>query len=628
MIGDVNKIMKQVETSNDSNWKISLLDTVVRLFPLMFILAVVPLIVRVYPYMANMSQFPWFTSDDFQIDFFLHGKSAALTAMGIYMVVILGIYALIGNIERKNCWILIPLGIYGAFTLFSSVFSQYSYYSFHGSFEGFETVWVILTYCVIVVYACFMVKSSKDVRILLYTFAIGVFILTIIGFFQAFGKNPLNMSWITNLTVPSKYKETLDGLVEYNIGNYLTLYNINYVGVYMSMTLPVLLFLMLDFSKNKSFSSIKATFLTILNVVIFAVLFVAAFFCLYKSDSEAGILAFCIGLIFVPIVLYRKIWKHKIATLVSVVVIAAIALLINDTYLKPAFVRLKNQLTSEPRSYDLSDIHVDSDGVTFTYKGEKLTLKMEEIDTDYFVVRAYDGDGNELTFNSGSWVLTFEDPRFADFSIAYYPIADELSMSITVGDTNWVFTNQTSPGTYQLLNYYGNWVNMEEPPRITALDGREDIFSGRGYIWSRSIPLLKQYIVMGAGADAFTFAFPQMDYIGRLHSGYAENQLFTKPHNMYLQTAVQSGIIALLGFLVFYFMYFVQSFKIYSKKVLDTFVSHAGLGILIGTIVYMIAGLTNDSMVVVAPVFWTLLGIGISINFMIAKEENVKDVIE
>ena len=47
----------------------------------------------------------------------------------------------------------------------------------------------------------------------------------------------------------------------------------------------------------------------------------------------------------------------------------------------------------------------------------------------------------------------------------------------------------------------------------------------------------------------------------------------------------------------------------------------------IGSIGYMISGISNDSMVVTAPVFWGMIGLGVAANVMVqkARKEEVKD---
>jgi hypothetical protein len=52
-----------------------------------------------------------------------------------------------------------------------------------------------------------------------------------------------------------------------------------------------------------------------------------------------------------------------------------------------------------------------------------------------------------------------------------------------------------------------------------------------------------------------------------------------------------------------------------------------GIGILCGTFGYMIGGIINDSMIVIAPLYWVLIGIGLAINSMI-KRDNAFAVLE
>ena len=104
------------------------------------------------------------------------------------------------------------------------------------------------------------------------------------------------------------------------------------------------------------------------------------------------------------------------------------------------------------------------------------------------------------------------------------------------------------------------------------------------------------------------------------NSGYT-GQTITKPHNLYLQIGVQTGILSLIAFLAFYLIYFVSSFLLYTKCRLDSYSSKIGLGIFVGSFGYMISGIINDSMITVAPVFWALMGIGISINMQLKNKK-------
>ncbi len=614
--------MKTKNISQDTGGKSVFMENAIRLFPLIIILTVLPFIVRLHTFSNGLSQFPWYSAEDFQVDFFLHGKSVLLNAMGIYMLVMLAAYALMGKLEKRKPWILIPVAVYAVMAFVSSAISQYSAYSFAGNSEGFESIWTVLTYCLIVVYAFYMLRSARDVKILLYSFSAAVFVLTIIGFFQAIGNNPLEIEWISNLTIPEQYREVLADIVVYEDGTYLTLYNTNYVGVYMAMAVPVMLFLVFAFDKKTSFSSVKNSILTILHVIIFTVLLIGTIYCLYISESEAGLLAAIAALVCVPIVMYRKLWKHKMVTIGGAVVVVILIAVLGSSYIAPAFNALKNQLSTEAAAQDLT-LNVAEDGITFNYKGTEIRFAMEEdTEMDYWIFNAFDSEGNRIPFADGAtWIYNFDDP-YSDFEVMYYPVENKLAMTIVVDGTEWVFTCYKDAGNYQMLNIFNKWVTLPDAERFTPLDGYERLFSGRGFIWSRTIPLLKQSAVLGVGADCFMFAFPQTDYVGRAQSGYAQNALFSKPHSLYLQMAVQYGIPAMIAFLTFMGMYFAESFKLYSKKKLNSFAAIAGMGIFIAMIAYMITGITNDSMVVVSPLFWTLFGIGIAVNRML---QNIPD---
>lgn len=594
-------------------------EALFRLFPLMFILCILPLIVRVYPHNSGLAQFAWYSTDDLQFDFFLHCKSVALTVMGIYMLIMLCAYALAGALPKRKPVFLIPLGIFAALALLSSVVSPYRSFAFSGITEGFESIWVTLCYCLLVVYAFYMLNSVTDIRILLYSFSLGVFLLTIVGVMQAYGHNPLNIPWINDLTIPGEYLEALTGNVIYEDNTYLTLYNTNYAGVYMTMTVPVMLFLMLDFNRKKFFSSVLNTIGMILNKIIYIVLFLCSLYCMYISKSEAGMLSLCAVFIFIPVVMYRRLWAHKLITLGGIAVLSVLLLTCGKGYVTSVFDLLVTSLTPSASTSDLKDIHVGEEGVTFTYKDVKMTFRMWEADEDMWVYSAFDENG-EMIMPSSATIFYYYDEPYSDFSVTYAPVDNRLAMNIVVGDEQWIFSCYKDEGHYQLFNVFDRWTDMPDIEHFAPLDGYENIVSHRGYIWNRTLALLKNYAVLGIGADCFTFAFPQTDYIGRLHAGYRFTTYFNKPHSLYLQIAVQYGIPALIAFLVFFGMYFVQSFSLYSRKKLNSFEAKTGFAIFLSMTAYMITGLANDSMIVVSPLFWTLIGMGFVLNRMVKEK--------
>jgi len=103
---------------------------------------------------------------------------------------------------------------------------------------------------------------------------------------------------------------------------------------------------------------------------------------------------------------------------------------------------------------------------------------------------------------------------------------------------------------------------------------------------------------------------------------YADPYLIIdKPHNMYLQIAINTGIVSMLCILVIFFSYIATSVKIILTSRTRSIYTTVSLGVFLGTTAYMITAIFNDSIISVAPVFWIMLGVGHAVNLAIPKEE-------
>jgi O-antigen ligase len=165
----------------------------------------------------------------------------------------------------------------------------------------------------------------------------------------------------------------------------------------------------------------------------------------------------------------------------------------------------------------------------------------------------------------------------------------------------------------------GYFTKMKKGEAVLFTD-KGSLGSGRGYIWARSLPILKETLLLGKGADNYWAYFPRYDYVEAWKNGYYAKTIST-PHNMYLQIGVNSGVVSLIAFLAFFVLYFVDSVRLYWKDSFDSFLSQAGLGLCLATLGYMLTGFLNDMMVCVAPVFWCLLGVGMAVNRLYRMEK-------
>ena len=156
--------------------------------------------------------------------------------------------------------------------------------------------------------------------------------------------------------------------------------------------------------------------------------------------------------------------------------------------------------------------------------------------------------------------------------------------------------------------------------------------TGRGYSWGRCIPLmLGKYFIVGSGPDTFGVSYPQNDYVAKFKTGL-DNIIYTRPHNFFLQMGVQTGTISLLAFLVFYVIYFFDSCRRYWFRKFSRMEEWMGFAAFLATIGFLASGLANDSLIVVTPIFYVLLGIGMAINQklcpVVKREKQPKKMLE
>jgi O-antigen ligase len=131
------------------------------------------------------------------------------------------------------------------------------------------------------------------------------------------------------------------------------------------------------------------------------------------------------------------------------------------------------------------------------------------------------------------------------------------------------------------------------------------------------LPLALKYPVIGAGPDAYSLVFPQDDVGGKMRYMGNPYIIVDKPHNMYLQIAVNTGMLSLLAFLAMMALYAKDALGQASRGLApgeEPWAYGLRIGIFSGVCGYLGAGLSTDSVVSVAPIFWIALGMGFALN--------------
>jgi hypothetical protein len=257
---------------------------------------------------------------------------------------------------------------------------------------------------------------------------------------------------------------------------------------------------------------------------------------------------------------------------------------------------------------EIKDVKITPDTIYYSTTNTEMRIKLISNDLQFYT-------GNGIRLN----------PTFYDIASVYvfdnYPhrfLLDQNNILHLYYNGALLRIAITNEGFKFFDERYGFPALREAPS--WGFEGMERMATNRGYLWSRTIPLLKDVIFLGNGPDTYAFYFPQQDYMGKLK--YCDNPylIVDKPHNMYLQIAMNTGLVSLVCVLIIFISYIATSIKIYLSNNVQSVYSAVSLGVFLGTSAYMITAVFNDSIISVAPVFWIMLGIGHAANFVIIRE--------
>ena len=267
-----------------------------------------------------------------------------------------------------------------------------------------------------------------------------------------------------------------------------------------------------------------------------------------------------------------------------------------------------------------SQIEADDIGVlSVEINGSKL---FAEYDTDINMLYFTSDDGE--TPVAGILTYSFPDTDFKDVSLRTEAssdgslVRDVMAMYFYDNSSSSLLFDLINQTKIEMINYRTADAVIPQNAEHIGFEGKETLGSSRGYIWSRTLPLLKNCMLTGYGADTFTYKFPQNDVLAKYYAYQQYNEGFyitvDKPHNMYLQMFCSNGLIALIAFLGIVVFYLVDCFRLYALRREYRREQIMGAAIMLGVVGYLAAGMFNDSVVSVAPMFWVLLGVGASLN--------------
>nr|WP_315103836.1 O-antigen ligase family protein [uncultured Catonella sp.] len=594
--------------------------TKISLFLLGIVIAVIPLIVRAAEHNTNLSQFAWFGAGDDTLDVFLKVKGQVLVVVAVAMIIMLTFKMFLdGKLIKPPVWMYLVFG-YAGLTTISTIISKYRSFSLDGMFEQHETLWVTLAYCVVLIYAFVFAQDSYGIAVVRISLGVLAAVHSFIGISQLIGEDFWGSKLGRFLIIPSSFEgaETIRENLSFTFsgsGNhqvYLTLYNPNYVGSYAALVFPI--FLVLAIFSKKIWKKIFWASMTVIN-----------FLCAMGSGSKTFLGAFLVSAIF-AVILFRKKLKKGWPVMVGFAAVMIVSSTVYFNYIGTSLISyVSNAIAVQKNDTLLEKVELKQDHAEITYNGVKVNVYYEaqgENAAIYF--SRENGQLIEYTTNESGSLVTLKEDKLKDLSFEYMLAGGDLGgYMINCNTPKGSFAFMSTDEGYKLYTGTGKVDDIYDAP-AAVITNHDAFASGRGYIWSRTFPVFFNHLLLGTGADTFTVAFPQNDYIGRLNGGFG-NMIITKPHDLFLQIGVQSGGLGLLCFLGFAVFYIIQTFRLFWKRELNGEIETLGVAISLGIIGYLFAGIFNDSCVALAPLYWVFIGVGYGINFYIVKKENIEN---
>lgn len=531
------------------------------------------------------------------MDFFSYYKSIVIMLVGLMGIAVLAVGRRRATHELKAEKYDILMGIYLLMAVVSFFLSEYKGIAAWGFPDRYEGTLVLLAYGAIFFMGAAWKELPKYIKPICNLLIITSLYIGIIGIGQYFGADFFRSSAGKSFILPAAFESAKDTL-SFTFGAktiYTTLYNTNYVGSYMVMVFMLALgfFFQSESAKGKVFYGLSAA---------------VFFFNIIGSNSRAGYIG-TIGALILFILLNAKqlgAYKKQLAFTAGIVILTLVAMqILSGGLVGQRFAAITDKGTETV--FTIDDIQMKDNLLTIKTGDITLVSKVEGNNVNF-----YDGSDTPLSVlqkQDQAGVFGFLDERYADYQITVYGAENILGYTVK-GQT---FFMKSLEGKFKYMDNKGKLYDSIEAEHF-GFEGKELMGSSRGYIWSRSLPMIKHTLIWGHGADNYSIYFPQHELLAKAKFLDNIHTTVDKPHNWYIQMAINTGFISMLAIVILLFVYGIDSLKLYllSKK------AHAmrwvGTACIAAVFGYALAGFFNDSIVSVAPIFWAILGMGIGIN--------------
>jgi hypothetical protein len=508
--------------------------------------------------------------------------------------------------------IFILIFIYLFFVILSNFFSEYRHTAFYGTYERSEGVFVQIAYVLAFIMVIGYVREDKFVKPIMAGLIFSSLLIGLIGTGQLLGYDFFKTSvgkWLVSGS--SAFS------VVYSAA-YGTIYNPNPFSAYSSMLAS--LFLIFGFAyKNKR--TVKIIML------ICGLLMLGG---LVGSHSLGGILGFIAAIIIVLVTGISYLISHK-KRLRRMVWMTGFSALILFTALAIVVPPIRNIITANIADFKTIYSEKVMPSTDFAFQNGNFTVYNGDRTITYFTLspnpadnwlKVLDGNNNEIpadnsvtrvnTYKQQYTTWTYTVPEYGRITLADY------RSYFTFSGINLGLKNGKITAFRQTLSE----IDIEQPIDSIGFKGYETWGNGRGYIWSRSFPLMLRHLIIGAGSDSFINVFPQDDIIGKKIFMRNQYMLVDKAHNLYIQTGITTGGISMLALISLIAYYIITTlFSLVRER--NTRYFGLRMGILAAVSAFATSSMATDGTIGSTGVFFVILGLGYALNGLVVKSSNI-----
>ncbi len=501
-------------------------------------------------------------------DFFAYYKAVWLWTGAIIFFVSAIIFKFIYKISfkpTKQIWALIA---FATAVILSFIFSEYKNVAWFGYLDRYEGTLSWLSYCM-AAYAVHSFANSKEHNAtLIKGIVLSAGVVGIIGAFQFFKMDFFKTEFAKMLMLGKLY-ELMGSKLNFTFPegtSYTTLYNPNYVGSFVAVTLPLVLY-MLKEAKNNIWR------------VVYGIIGVSLLIALIGSKSTSGLVAVVIIALIYAILLATKIKASRAVKIaVPVVLVAVILISLSLPITQRQVSKIKSVFTEAPNPNHFKSVEVEGkDVIITTDKDQSFTISPK-------------GDLIEVRDDIGC--LLKGKMRDADYLVMLPFLSDRsfariIFQSRIVEVVYWSNDNSRSTIGFDYFPQLGEFTILKRPIKRSLEFKASDMFknervlSKRGFIWNRTIPRILSKPLLGYGADGFALVYPQVDLLDKWQVVYDHRIIVDKVHNTYLQMFINFGVIGSTALLISVFINFVRSNWLVKLSVIG----------------FLIVGLINDSII-------------------------------